>query len=185
MRKPPAGITIHLSQIPTSRTSIMAKLLELDHYPLYFYGLPGRGKTIMAATVFCQWPRQFTTLGSVDWDAEPVFALASVVCGQFASARFHYENRRILSAKYRMTSLLVLDDICDRSADDNQRASLSDIMDLRRGKPTILTGNFPPDQLSKDKLLDDRVVDRIQQGRQVEFTGPSLRSSGLPVVRMV
>ncbi len=156
----------------------------MNTWPLYFFGEAGRGKSYMAALIYAEWPQKIREdSGTIDWNCEPVFWRASDISGDIANARFKGTGISDFRGQVKRASLIVLDDIADRNITDARRAALLDLLEWRDGLPLILTGNFDPNEL-KDVLIDDRVLDRIQKGRQIKFTGPSLRTSGLEILEV-
>ena len=180
----PSGMQVDRKRIPKYRIETVAGLLAENVWPVYFYGESGRGKSFMAALIYAEWPNVIRQdIGTIDYDREPKFLKSSDVLGEIADARFRNNGVRKLRDMIQMASLVVLDDIADRAATDARRAALYDVLEWRKVQPMILTGNFGPDELL-DILKDDRIVDRIQAGRQIKFSGPSMRLSGLPIIEV-
>jgi DNA replication protein DnaC len=170
--------------IPKSRIEAINALIKQNAWPLYFFGMSGRGKSYTAAQVFAEWPYVMRRdIVIIDFEQEPIFWKANDILGEIADARFRNQGVQKIRQKCQNASLVVLDDIADRSATDARRAALYDLIEWRKDLPLILTGNFPPNELH-DILKDDRVISRIQHGRQVKFGGPDLRLSNLPILEV-
>lgn len=175
---------IDLKKIPQSRYEAVKMLLAENVWPLYFYGEAGRGKSFMAGLIYSEWPHvKRKDLDIIDYEQEPIFWKSSDILSEVADARFRNAGIKSIRAKCQMASLIVLDDIADRAATDGRRAAFYDVLEWRGNRPLILTGNFAPNELI-DILKDDRIVDRIQHGRQVKFSGTSMRLSGLPIIEV-
>lgn len=150
-----------------SRYEAIAKALATGRWPLYFFGMAGRGKTIAAAMVFAEWP------GTSDGATAPRFWPSSKILTDLVEARFSGGVSAIRNT-VNAASLLVMDDIADRNMTDARRAALLDILNWREDKPLILTSNFAPDELNA-VVNDDRLVSRILAGQTLQFGGPDLR----------
>ena len=164
-------------------------------WPMYFYGETGRGKTAMAALVYAEWPHVVSTwqtgaldrkgnpemFSTVQTECEPVFWTAADVIQDVIDARFQNRTAK-LRKQCKECGLIVIDEISVLTETAARRSALIDVIDWRENRPLILTGNFAPEAL-KD-IVDNRIIDRILQGRQIKFTGPSLRLSKLPIVEV-
>ena len=73
--------------------------------------------------------------------------------------------------------LLCIDDFGTRPATDSGFDITYELVDRRVGKPTIVTSNHEPARLQK--LLDQRIVDRLTAGASLEFNGDSRRRGKL------
>lgn len=180
----PPGMAVSPDKIPKSRYDVIQSILAEKTWPLYFFGNSGRGKSSMAALIYAEWPyAKRTDVDATDWDREPLYWKASDITGMIADARFKNNGVRAIMSRIQMASLVVVDDIADRSATDGRRAALYDLLDWRENMPLILTGNFAPAELY-DVIKDERIIGRINKGRRVEFDGPDMRQSGLPIIKV-
>lgn len=144
-------------------------------WPWYFYGAAGRGKSSIAALVYAYWPHP----GMV------FYWQASRVIGDLVEARLNGGGNKILKT-VKDASLIVIDDIVDRSVNDMRRIAFLDILNERAGKPFILTGNFDPKVLNSETgpLKDDRVASRICAGTIFNFVGDDYRMKKAQIVKM-
>ena len=78
--------------------------------------------------------------------------------------------------RMQSTGLLVIDEIGTREATGHRFDTLLTILESRKGKPLILTGNLMPDKIAT--VYDERVLSRIFAGTLVEFTGKDRRFNG-------
>lgn len=155
-----------------SRFDAITKAVAADRWPLYFFGLAGRGKSMAAAMVYSQWPE--------DGEIGPRFWPSGKIIPDLVDARFSGGWSKIRNT-VQTASLIVIDDVADRDMTDARRAALLDILNWREPKPLILTGNFNPTELTT-VLKDDRLVSRILRGQQREFGGPDLRLLEMKIV---
>lgn len=71
---------------------------------------------------------------------------------------------------------MVIDDIGVREASQAQSEAMLLLLNERRAKPMILTGNLKPSELNK--AYDDRIVSRLTAGIVIEVTGGDQRAQG-------
>lgn len=159
----------HEKIYPKQKEKIVA-LLDKERFPIYLFGPVGTGKSCAAVALYTHWPRPGTN--NYDWD-DPHFCVSAELTGRLARMESKgKEYKRIASA-----NVFILDDIGRRKLTDEQAELLLEIIELRGNKPTIYTGNHPPEELA-EKLGDDRISSRILRGMNtVEFTGVDRRLS--------
>lgn len=181
--------------IPQSRYEAVMECVKENTWPMYFYGESGRGKSSMAALVYAEWPHAIRTwqTGATDRkgnpevisqvlpECEPIFWTAADVIQEIIDARFHNTTAK-LRKQCKEAGLIVIDEISVVNETPARRSAIIDVMEWRENRPLILTGNFGPEGLQD--IVDNRIIDRILQGRQIKFTGPSLRLSKLPIVEV-
>lgn len=163
--------------IPTEALIPRAAILKIngaitsDSWPLYFHGETGSGKSCAAACVAICWP-----------DENDGLMLKRVV---FATPDMLTEWGNFLAA--RDASLLVIDDVGRKWTGkpwiaENINAKMFELLNLRAGKPTIVTGNKAPAAEKDDDLShaigDGRLASRILAGGRnswIEFPNTDRR----------
>ena len=145
-------------------------------WPLYLYGHTGAGKTFAAGLVYSAWKKP-----AAWWSLE-----------EFCDILKGYNNshtqliRRSGGQQIELTlnnlwkwvesaGLIVIDEIGTRQASSQRFDALLRLLDVRRGKPMILTGNIDP-KAAIAELYDERVQSRIVGGSIVVLKGQDLRT---------
>ena len=150
-RDAPAGIPnsdADWEQVNPGLREEFINALTKSKWPVYIHGKPGRGKTSAAAAAYRRWhPGRPTWLRLGAWirliqacKDEPQNFGGTVI--PFGAD--HFWDTRIIAP-----SLLIVDDLGVRTATEPQRDIITELMDLRRGKPTIYTGNHSPARSEK------------------------------------
>lgn len=159
------GMEVDRTRISKPRTDAIYKAIAAGKFPLYWHGPTGRGKTFCAALIYADW------LGwACFWPAAKI--TADIVDGQFN------KNVQPIINTIRDADLIVVDDIVDRNMTDSRCSALCDLINWRKDKPMILTGNFSPKELTKC-VPSDRLVSRILSGKAQCFEGPDMRIANL------
>lgn len=70
-------------------------------------------------------------------------------------------------------SLIVLDDVGARDMTGPQLDALLFLLNMRKSKPMIITGNLSPEKL--EATMDDRIVSRVCSGVLIEVVGEDQR----------
>jgi DNA replication protein DnaC len=78
-----------------------------------------------------------------------------------------------LLARLERAALVCLDDVGTRSPTDAQYDALVDVLEARRGRPLVMTGNLSPERLGD--VYDGRIASRMLAGLAIELTGRDLR----------
>ncbi len=155
------------TKVSSRRTDALYKAIAEGKWPQYWFGPTGRGKTFAAALIYA------------DWSGWACFWPAAKIVGDIQDAQFNKNVQPIINT-VESASLIVVDDIVDRNMTDARCAALCDLINWRKGKPLILTGNFNPDELTKC-VPSDRLVSRILSGKALAFQGPDMRLAKLEV----
>lgn len=188
-REFPANLQVNRQMIPKSRINAINVAVKAGKWPLYFSGASGRGKSFAAAMVYAEWPRKIWKFEKYEIiQDEPCFFSASTVISDLVEARMRGGTHKIQNTFERST-LIVLDDIVDRGLSDARRAALLDLFEWRKGKPLILTGNFPVVSSDNqptlaDVVQDERIISRMLEGAVLEFGGKDLRMQSLKITRV-
>lgn len=72
--------------------------------------------------------------------------------------------------------MVVVDEIGIRAANDVKIEAMWQLLESRRGLPTILTGNLSEKQIAQ--TFDDRILSRILMGTWIEIRGDDRRVTG-------
>jgi DNA replication protein DnaC len=181
-RQLPPGVPASLdhSKVSPVVMETLADASRSKEWPVYLVGSTGTGKTCAAVSAYMRcksrWVMyrnfaQFCDLvnackadggrGNVtEWVAgQPV----TWVMGSLWHAVQH-------------CNFLVLDEIGTRTDLDSRVDTLNRVLDLRCGKPLLLTGNIP--LINLESHFDARVASRIVDGYVVEMSGKDLRYDG-------
>lgn len=148
-------------------------------WPLYLWGPTGSGKTCAAAVAFAVWRRTATWLTLTEMcDLLKGFNAATSQLirtsdGQTVEVTLQGFWRRIESV-----DLVVIDEIGTRDATAHRYDSLLRLLDARKGKPLILTGNLDP-VTALAAVYDERIQSRIAAGVLVNFKGRDQRLDGV------
>lgn len=176
---------------------------DAGRWPLYLWSkATGTGKTTLAILLldrafgpcrFDYYPQQATDVmfGLIDYRNFPNH-LEAVRRREWIQGS--YEHREALTESkvwnfIGYSPLIVVDDVCDVPREavkfgHDHRGLLKQILDIRAGKPTILTGNLTPRSVDgkpseflrvMDLATADPITDRVLSGTVHEMTGVSLR----------
>jgi predicted ATPase len=148
-----------------------------SRWPVYFHGNPGRGKSYAMAALYCLW----TGRNPVWFDVSAL--LRSIMRCRTSDDGAIYETRpggesvlvyeSGIMSRIRNADLACFDDVGLRSASDAMYDAFYEIVNSRKGKPTIFTGNLSPKELKE--VYDARIASRILAGTLIEFTGEDQR----------
>lgn len=156
-------------------------------WPVYLTGPTGTGKTSLAAYCFrgtighwaeqCQvdqqWPR---------WVVWPEFC-AGLMSARINGMTIEHEDGRTYHAdekawwrRWSTRRTVVVDEIGIRAASNVKIEAMWQLLECRRGLPTILTGNLGEKEIRN--TFDDRILSRILQGTWIEIKGDDRRVTG-------
>jgi DNA replication protein DnaC len=137
-------------------------------FPIYLFGGVGRGKTGLAAVLYRIASRPI-------WRRSDTFLL-DLSTGR-SDETYRVERRKAVEA-----SLLVLDDLCVRKPSEGMFHMLFDLLEDRKGRPTVITSNKTPDELD-EMYPDGRIHSRIfLEGLPVVVRGEDRRAAGEEIV---
>lgn len=102
------------------------------------------------------------------------------------SSRHHWQTYEVtetfLLNQVSSGSLLCVDDIGVRGDSESQQSALLELLNLRHGLPTVITGNHDAKQLSQ--IFDARIASRLASGTVIHLTGPDRRLKQCEPVRI-
>lgn len=165
------------SKVPPKLKAGFTAAYKSKHWPVYIWGDPGRGKSCAAACIYMQWR---------GW---AIWCSASDIVSQVLEARSKGSIFRngvelwpgSIMRKITDATLVVFDDVAIRCPSDAGYEVFFNMVDSRRGKPTIFTSNVSPGALAK--IYDSRITSRVLRGTIIELTGEDLRLKSAVVVK--
>lgn len=165
--------TVTLAGVHPGVVAKIKSAFATNNWPIYIWGLPGRGKSGAAKVVY------------EDMVGSRVWWRAADLCTDIAAIRMGgsltrsrgdlvwQETERSIWNKLDAARFAVIDDLGTRDPSGASYDVLLSATDYRARKPTIWTGNLSPVDLAK--LYDARLVSRICCGVVIEIRGPDRR----------
>lgn len=156
-------------------------------WPIYLYGDAGRGKSYAMAAVYTLWKHEAAVWRDLQAEIGLVGRIRKSEAGYVpvwsdkAGQHVDWWESNVF-ATIRNASLVCFDDIGLRSPSDAMYDVLYQFINLRAGKPTMLTGNLKPAEVAK--VYDDRIASRILSGCLIEVAGKDRRLSGVKMVKV-
>lgn len=152
---------------------------ENNRWPLYLWGNTGTGKSCAAAAVYCRWNPSAAWFGLSELcDLLKSFQVSSMQLvpsgGQMVEMSLSGFWRRLQNV-----GLVVIDEIGTREATAHRYDAFRDVLEIRKGKPLILTGNLDPKTSKIAEVYDERIQSRIAAGVLLEVKGTDKRLVGL------
>lgn len=156
-------------------------------WPIYLFGDAGRGKSYAMAAVYTLWKHPGACWRDLSGLLRLVTRIRSSDAGYVsewhqATGRNYDVWESTVFDTIRNASLVCLDDIGLRTPTDAMYDVLYELVNLRAGKPTMLTGNLKPQEVAK--VYDDRIASRILSGCLIEVAGKDRRLSGVKMVKV-
>lgn len=163
--------------------------------PLLIHGGTGTGKTCVASLIYrgrksALWFRADDLLLSLAAGRQ---SNAVTLDNMTDDGRLVSETVKFREAlnRVRNTTWLFLDDLGVQSMtgeksgwiSEARLATLFDLLEGRKGMPTVITSNHAPDRLAT--LFDDRIVDRLDEGYVLFLDGESRRAEKRMARRVV
>lgn len=147
-------------------------------WPLYLWGTTGTGKTCAAAVAYRLWrPSAWWMSLSELCDILKGFSTSPLQLIRGGD----YNVEVSLAGFWKRLSnigLVVIDEIGTRDASAHRYDAFRDLLETRKGKPLILTGNLDPISVLL-RTYDERIQSRIAAGMLVEVKGPDRRLMGV------
>lgn len=156
-------------------------------WPIYLTGPTGTGKSSAAAFCFRRVLESVADEATQDnhW---PRFIAWPEFCSRLIAARMggitiHNEDGQTYAAderswwrRWSTRRLVVIDEIGLRTANEVRQEAMWQLLETRRGLPTILTGNLDAEALRT--TFDDRVLSRLVAGTWIDVIGKDQRVIG-------
>jgi DNA replication protein DnaC len=155
---------------PVLRKALKNLLAGQAAWPLYVFGLAGRGKTCAA---LCAIDAVTIQQGFDGWDGVlPIQAGHLWTVEDLVQAHLH--NDSDVWDRLRSVDLAVIDELGVRSAaTDLEYVSVKRAADIREFRPAIWISNHPPAKIRQ--IYDERIYSRICCGVVVELKGKDRR----------
>lgn len=147
-------------------------------WPLYLWGPTGTGKSCAAAVAYRQWRPSATWMSLSELcDLLKAFGVSPIQTIQSGGQAVEITLAKFWT-RLRDQGLVVVDEIGTREATAHRYDAFRDLLEIRKGKPLIVTGNLDPsDKLGE--IYDERIQSRISAGVLMEVKGGDRRIQGL------
>ncbi len=146
-------------------------------WPIYLWGDAGRGKSCAAAAVFSLWrkPAMWISFSQLCDDLNKFHT--SQIVTFYSGATPVDLSKSGYWQRLKNTGLVVVDEIGTKGSSDHRFDTLLQLLELRKKRPLVLTGNLTPESIAT--AYDERVLSRIYEGTVIEFIGVDHRLDGL------
>jgi DNA replication protein DnaC len=172
-------VDVRLANCTPALKATLQEIRKDQRWPVYFHGLPGRGKTCAAAILYrLHGVVGYGRDGFSDWPC--VWRSCSAAVSELLGARMSGGTR--WQRAWSGAPLAVLDDVGMRDLTPAQFDSLLWLCNAREGRPLIVTSNLSPKDLA-GALGDSRIPSRLAAGWVVEVTGEDMRGHERRAVR--
>ncbi len=180
MRQPPRG---YETLRETRSWGRLREALNRHRWPFYIWGPVGTGKSFLAMTAYVRYPGQARAVRWCDFIGDAM-ELDRSKDGEIVRWQNGTSAEITKASFWRVAEeveLLIVDEIGTGGESDAIRGWRNEIfwrvLECRKHRPTILTGNIDPKQLGT--AFDPRIQDRILEGQLFEVRGRSQRLEGL------
>lgn len=158
------------------------------HWPIYLRGNTGAGKTCLAAVAFRGVAAQQAERDEPVW---PRWCDFVTFCERLVQIRTSYHRAITIEhetagtyecnelgwwRRWSTEGLVVIDEIGSRMATDVRYEALWKLLECRRGKPTLVTGNL--DERGIQAAFDDRILSRLCNGVWIRLADKDRRVAG-------
>lgn len=179
-RRPPDEYeALDESKINAETLDLLRSQDAANRWPFYLFGPVGRGKSFLAALVYVRWRGSAKMLRYVDLISN------SLTVSKYGELSNYTADGRLIEFSeagwwkhLADVGLLVVDEIGSGMSHEWRAEILWKLLETRKGKPLILTGNLSLDQVRHQ--FDDRIQSRLLEGTLIEFEGRDLRRDDLP-----
>lgn len=165
------------SEVSQRVREILQRTAKRGEWPLYLWGDTGTGKSCAAACAYASWHSSALWYGfSQVCDDLARFNTASTVVFRNGDVSIELS---IAGYWHRIetTGLLVIDEIGTRESTHHRYDTMHGLLEARKGKPMIITGNLPIETVAT--VYDDRVASRLCAGTMVRIIGDDRRLKGV------
>jgi DNA replication protein DnaC len=157
----------------TSVPKVIVESIVNGPWPVYLCGDAGRGKTFIAASAYVACPANHVLwIDFQRWSKEIMKARQGL--GEIREA---WELRKVEESR-----LVCIDDCGLKSDSEAQSGLLLEVLNLRQGKPTIVTCNHEP--IALPRVFDSRVTSRLLSGSIIKLVGPDRRMQGKKIIEV-
>ena len=167
---PPGVLAADWDKVPESFRVAFKQALVDETFPIYICGEAGRGKTFAMASAYMRCP------GIPQWlDFQPwIKRLMSVRSGGDGDGDAFWLE------KIKSAYAVFIDDCGIRADSEAQQSLFLEVLNIRHGKLTVITGNHEPDKLHK--VFDSRIASRLLEGVVFRLKGTDRRMAGTKVI---
>lgn len=177
---PPQYRTLDEAKVNPALLDELRVAVRSDRYPIYLFGDVGVGKSFAAALVYCRWPER----RSVMFSSYVELINTAIEAERSREVTRTLDDGRVIEMTKGQwwkwlaeVSLLVIDEIGTGNAGEWRIEMLWQVLEKRKGLPTLLTGNILLSDL--ESRFDARIQSRILEGHQIWVTGADRRRQGL------
>ena len=143
-------------------------------FPILLYGGAGTGKSCAMAWYYAFWN------GPAKWHITGEYCEKIQRCRRYRSIVEEYDGRSYDATEHSFLRtakdpqrLVCIDDLGLRGSSDSVYEIVLNLIDCRKGKPTIITSNLNLDGIRQ--VYDERIASRLSAGALIEVTGPDRR----------
>jgi predicted ATPase len=182
-RSPPAGYeSLDELQVNPDVMTLLRAAHAAGEWPVYLTGDVGRGKSYVAALVYARWTGTVAMARYTD-------LMGTAIRGAKEGDVSHYTASGQLVEMtegqwwkcLESLGLLIVDEIGVGISVGNAKEWRAELfwklLEIRHGKPLLMTGNISPDGLGEH--FDRRIQSRIIQGTVIECDGTDKRREGV------
>jgi predicted ATPase len=184
-RKAPEGLAdIDIAKCDQRLLEAIRNALERRVVPIYLFGNAGRGKSYAMAAAFMSWPGKSAVWHDVSQLLRKIIRCRmgeGFIHERRGSESFQVWESQIME-RISESSIACFDDVGLRSPSDAMYDAWYEIVNSRKRKATIYTGNLAPEDLHK--VYDARIASRMTEGTVIELAGPDRRLQGTSYVRI-
>lgn len=156
----------------------MRRIFGAKLFPILLHGAVGRGKSFLAATIFVRWSGTASMMRYSDFVSDAIKASREGSIGRYgANGAFCEHTEAGWWRHLQEVGLVVLDEIGSGTSHEWRNEILWKLLEVRRGKPLLMTGNLDPKELAQ--RFDVRIQSRIIAGTLFELGGTDQRLDGL------
>lgn len=146
-------------------------------WPVYAWGPTGTGKTCFAAVAYTMFPQSALWFSLTRLCEDLVRFNTNSTITIYSGETPVEVTKGQYWGRLERTGLLIVDEIGTRESSGHRFDVLLMLLETRKGRPLVLTGNIPPSQLVT--VYDERVLSRVCEGSLIEFTGEDQRMKGV------
>ena len=178
---PPVNL-IDLNRAPEFSTctepmkAALSQIAAKPMWPVFLWGAQGRGKSVASRILMQAYTGKAYATDYSLWVGGEPYKNRLVTCSE-AIKNYMDElisGRTAFRKSWCNSPLVVLDDLATRVLTDAQLDALLQIINVRDGKPLVVTCNLKLEEV-RDALKDARIPSRLSAGYVVEVTGNDRR----------
>ncbi|MFH1300683.1 MAG: DnaA/Hda family protein [Planctomycetota bacterium] len=163
----------------------LVEALIHQKWPVVLVGKVGLGKSCAMACIYRGWRKHALWRNSGDLLSRVMdcrFSRTKSITVPRPDGGTLEEFEQSIYRKIQGADLLCLDDVGVKAPTEAQREVFNNIIDLRNGKPTVLTTNLDHDQFTE--VFDDRTFSRVFSGTVIRVQAKDRRFEGTKVINV-